>query len=389
MKVLPIQEHPHHSQVCIDCSPLLVRSAGVKTYLYHWLSALRALDPSVQTFLEPTSGALRHSAGFTANAPRLAALQFFNHTPASLLDRFAPRCEIFHASNLLRVFPRRPLLTTTLHDLTAWVTPQFHRRAQVEADRCFAHRVLHPAAGIIAVSESTRSDAVRILRIDPEKIHVIYPGVPDHYFESTLDDIRQAADIYALPETYFLYIGTIEPRKNIDLLLTAWMSLPQSFRREHELVLAGMPGWDCGQTMNRLKVLTRENSGVRYPGVRYLSYVPEPLVPSLTAGAMAAVYPSLYEGFGFPVVQAMAAGCPVITSNVSSLPEVTGSAALLIDPRSEAELARAITRIAESHGLRQMLRAEGIRRARMFTWQAAAERSMTFFRDLCGSFPRR
>ena len=361
-----------------------MRSAGVKTYLYHWLRALRTRDPAVLSFLEPGSGALLHSAGLQANAPRLAALQFLNHMPAVVVDQFAPRCEIFHASNLLRVFPRRPLLSTTLHDLTAWVTPQFHRSAQVEADRSFAERVLRPAAGIIAVSENTRSDAVRILGIDPERIHVIYPGVPDHYFDSISNDSARAADVYALPGKYFLYIGTIEPRKNIDLLLTAWMSLSRSFRREHELVLVGMPGWDCGETMNRLSVLTGERSGVRY-----LGYVPEPLVPSLTAGAMATVYPSLYEGFGFPVAQAMAAGCPVITSNTSSLPEVTGNAALLIDARSEAELARAIAKIAESPELRQTLRDEGRSRAQMFTWQAAAERSIEFFRDLCGAFPRR
>ena len=361
---------------------MLVRSAGVKTWLYHWLRALRACDPAVLSFLEPPSGALRHSVGVMANGPRVAALQFLNHMPSAVVDRFVPRCEIFHASNLLRVLPNRPLLSTTLHDLTAWVTPQFHRSAQVAADRAFADHVLHPAAGIIAVSESTRSDAVRILRLNPEKIRVIYPGVPDSYFCVSPDNFRQAADFYGLAEKYFLYIGTIEPRKNIDTLLAAWMSLPSAFRHEHELVLAGMPGWNCGPTLHRLKELTRKRSRIRY-----LGYVSESLAPSLTAGALAMVYPSFYEGFGIPVAQAMAAGCPVITSNVSSLPEITGDAALLVDPRSVAGLAGAITQMGESSELRQKHKVAGLKRSRMFTWQAAAERSMEFFLGLSGSSP--
>jgi alpha-1,3-rhamnosyl/mannosyltransferase len=300
--------------------------------------------------------------------------------PAGVLEACAPDCEIFHASNLMRVLPRRALISTTLHDLTAWITPEFHRRAQVAADRAFAERVLHPAAGIIAVSENTRADAVRTLRIPPEKICVIYPGVHDSYFRINPADVSRAAEICGIGRKYFLYIGTIEPRKNIDRLLTAWMSLPASFRREYELLLAGMPGWDCAMTMNRLKQLTSEQSGVRY-----LGYLPESLVPPLTAGAVALVYPSLYEGFGFPVVQAMAAACPVITSNVASLPEVTGDAAVLVDPRSTAELANAITRIAQSPGLREKLKVEGVERARRFTWQAAAARSIAYFDNLCGS----
>ncbi|HXE64427.1 MAG TPA: glycosyltransferase family 1 protein [Bryobacteraceae bacterium] len=384
MKARHCPEYQPGPRVCIDCSPLLVRSAGVKTWLYHWINALRASDPAVRSFLEPPPGELLHSAGVNANGARLAALHFFNHMPAGVLDRCISRCDIFHAANLLRVMPRGPLLSATLHDLTAWLMPQFHRRTQVEADRAFATRVLHPAAGIIAVSESTRSDAVRILRINPEKIHVIYPGVPDSYFRVNPEDVSRVAHILGLSKGYFLYIGTVEPRKNIDTLLTAWMSLPLPFRREHELLLAGMPGWECTPTMNRLKELTLENAGVRY-----LGYLPESQVPPLTAGALALVYPSLYEGFGFPVVQAMAAGCPVIASNVSSLPEITGTAALLVDPRSIGELARAITQMAESTVMRKRLRAEGMERARKFTWQAATARSITFFRNLHASHARR
>jgi len=129
--------------------------------------------------------------------------------------------------------------------------------------------------------------------------------------------------------------------------------------------------------MKRLRQANADNRGVRY-----LGYVAEPDLPALTAGATAFVYPSLYEGFGIPVAQAMAAGSPVITSNVSSLPEVTGGAAILIDPRSEAELTAAILRVGESSDLRAQLKTRGIERSQIFTWERAATESLAFFSDI-------
>jgi glycosyltransferase involved in cell wall biosynthesis len=362
---------PSLPRICIDCSPLLVRSAGVKTYLYHWLHSLRALHPEcIDTFLEPRTGELDHNGGPFLHPAKLATLQAVNLMPAVFLDLLLPKCDFLHVSNLLRTVPRAPALSATVHDLTAWIMPEFHRRVQVEADTAFAERVLRRAHGVIAVSENTRCDAIRILGLEPEKIRVIYPGVADSYFHAT------AAET-AIP--YFLYAGTIEPRKNVDTLLTAWMSLPASFRRENELVLVGMPGWKSEATLRRLAHLTAESSGVRY-----LGYVPESRIPGLTAGAQALIYPSYYEGFGMPVVQAMAAGCPVITSNAGSLPEVTGGAAVLIDPRSQNELACAIRNLRESPSLREKLRSAGVERARLFTWRTAAERTFQYFADLRG-----
>ena len=161
-----------------------------------------------------------------------------------------------------------------------------------------------------------------------------------------VESINRVAKAFSLHKPYFLFVGSIEPRKNVDTLLSAWESLPVSFRDEHELVVAGLPGWRSDTTTKRLMQANSEKQGIRY-----LGYVPEPDLPALTAGAAAFVYPSLYEGFGIPVAQAMAAGCPVITSNVSSLPEITGGAAILIDPRSVAELSAAILRVGESSDL--------------------------------------
>ena len=365
--------------VGIDCSPLLLRSAGVKTYLFHWMNALRALSPeTIRTFLAPAHAErLDHDGGPLMHPARIAVFLALNRLPRIFCDAAIPRCDVFHMSNLLRQPPRRPALSATLHDLSAWILPECHTPATVAGEKEFAERVVKRARGIMADSENTKRDAIRILGISPEKIRVVHLGVPGHYFSVPRESIDRVAAAYRLHLPYTLFVGTIEPRKNVDTLLTAWEALPASFRRENELVLAGMPGWRADTTMNRLLQANREGSGVRY-----LGYVPEADLPALTTGACAFVYPSLYEGFGIPVAQAMAAGCPVITSNNSSLPEVTGGAALLVDPLSAGEIAAAILEMRDAPDLRVRLREAGIARAAGFTWSAAASASLKYFAEI-------
>jgi alpha-1,3-rhamnosyl/mannosyltransferase len=358
---------------------MLVRSAGVKTYLYHWVKALQALSPeSIRTFLAPASlERLDHGGGFSKYPGKIGALVALNAVGEALSDIAAPHCAVFHCANLLRSLPRKPRLTTTLHDLTSWIVPECHIPENVAADHALARRVLNRADGIIAVSENTKQDAIRILGLAPEKIRVIYPGVPSEYFSVPPCAVDRIAGAYKLNRPYFLFVGTIEPRKNVDTLLTAWEETPSGFRSENELIIAGMPGWRSKTTMARLHQANSEGRSIRY-----LGYVPEVDMPALTAGARAFVYPSLYEGFGIPVVQAMAAGCPVITSNVSSLPEITDGAAMLVNPRSAAELQSALTSLDQSPDLRLKLGAQGSEKATEYRWDRAAAESLGFFRGL-------
>ena len=366
--------------VCVDCSPLLLRSAGVKTYLYHWVRALRAQSPdSIRTFLAPADRGLDHDGGPRMHPAKIVALLALSRLPSFVADMAVPRCDVFHVSSLLRGLPMRPRLSTTLHDLTAWILPECHMPANVAAEKAFAERVLKRASGIIADSESTKRDAIRLLGIPSERIRVIYLGVPPEYFSVPVESVDTVKAAYKLARPYFLFVGTIEPRKNVDTLIEAWDGMSASFRRMNDLVIAGMPGWRAEQTMRRLLQAEHDDTGIRY-----LNYVPEADLPALTAGAKAFVYPSLYEGFGIPVAQAMAAGSPVITSNVSSLPEVAGDAALLIDPRSVSELRSAMTAIDESADFRTRLAAAAKSRAQCFKWETAAAESLRYFADLAG-----
>jgi alpha-1,3-rhamnosyl/mannosyltransferase len=368
-------------RIFIDAIPLLVRSAGVKNYLFHWIVHLRRLLGDERVRLFPFLDRLPDldHEGSIADAPgtlaRQALLFAMNLWPNRAADLMAPPDGIFHATKLLYP-PRRLRLTATLHDMTCWLMPEFHQSANVTAEKRFAELVWKPAAGLIAVSESTRRDAIRVLKLNPATIQVIYPGVSEPFFEATAKTGAFARIKYGLRKPYALYVGTVEPRKNLDRLLDVWQTLPASVRAEFDLVLAGPPGWQSTGTLARLRAPA--------PGVRYLAYVSEPDLPGLTAGATVFVYPSLYEGFGFPVAQAMAAGVPVITSNLSSLPEVTGGAACLIDPHSPADLRGALDNLLTSPALSACMAAAGRAQAKRFRWDAHAQRSLDFFEQILG-----
>lgn len=360
-------------RLCIDATPLLLRSAGVKNYLHYWVESLRRASPAPSISLFPffsSTRALNHEASMAGAFPTLRGLGLLHamnylHVPA--LDWASGRWDIFHSSHQLQNPPRSLPLTTTIHDMTCWLMPELHRERNVAFSRRFGETVMPRAAGLIAVSESTRQDAIRILRLDPDRVVTIHSGVDERFFD---------APPARASRPYFLFVGTIEPRKNLTTLLDAWAALPICIREQYELLLAGPDGW------GEERVRARLNSGMQ--GVRRLGYVSERELPSLTAGATAFVYPSLYEGFGLPVAQALAAGVPVITSAVSSLPEVTGDAALLVDAHSTDELRSAMERLALSPSLRRDLAAKARKRAKLFRWEECARKSLAFFESVAG-----
>lgn len=367
-------------RITIDATSLLLRSAGVKSYTYHWLRALRQIAgaSSIRAFpfLHQT-GALDHDRSMLplwATYPRLAVLYGVNFFPPAL-DWCIEGADIFHASNQVHHGPRKARLTATIHDLTCWKLPELHTAANVKADLRFAEQVLKKADGIIAVSEATREDAIDILDLDDRRIVTIHSGVSDAYFRVPAEQVLAVKDDLQLNKPYVLTVGTIEPRKNLDRLLDAWMLVRQDLRDEFDLVIAGPAGWAAAKTVERLKST---------PAVRLVGYVPEEFLPALTAGALVFAYPSLYEGFGFPVAQAMAAGVPVLTSNISSLPEVTGRAAELVDPLSVNEIRAGLERLLESPHRREDLAIRAKEKAQAYRWERCAHRSMAFFAQVAG-----
>ncbi len=357
-------------RILIDATPLLLRSAGVKTYTYHWIQHLfeEARNEQILTFPKLDNfAALNHERSMLSPARtfyQLGMLYAANVLQAvPLLDWSIPKVDVFHASNQVRNPPRKTRLTATIYDMTCRLMPELHTPDNIRADESLVKNVISRADGLIAISENSRQDAVRLLRLNPDRIEVIYPGVADVYFDARATPAERP---------YVLYVGAIEPRKNVDTLLDAWDN--SNLRREFDLVIAGASGWSSEKIMARL--------ASRPPGVRYLGYVPEDELPGLTAGATAFVYPSLYEGFGLPVAQAMAAGVPVITSNASSLPEIVGEGALLVDPRSAGEIRSAMEKLLRSPSLQQQLLRAGRECAERYRWKNSARQSLDFFRRL-------
>lgn len=339
-------------RVCIDASPLLVRSAGVKNYLWYWTRALRQ---HLEVTLFPPLGIpteLRHTA------MRLTGLLMLQASHLVGTRAFTGSADVFHASNLVRRPPRNMRLTATLHDLTSLRMPELHTGGTKQADARFFDSVVRRADGVIAVSHATKRDAVELLGLDAARVEVIHSGVADEFFDAAARTAKKP---------YVLFVGTIEPRKNLDRLVAAWSGLSPALRRRYELIIAGPRGWG-------------ELPKGEY---KYLGYVPETELPALTAGATVFCYPSLYEGFGFPVAQAMAAGTPVITSCVSSLPEVAGDAALLVDPLDTSAIALALEQLLTDEALRDDLARRGrARAAGLFRWDLCAARSAEFFARL-------
>ncbi|MBI4890670.1 MAG: glycosyltransferase family 4 protein [Acidobacteria bacterium] len=357
-------------KIMLDATPLLLASAGVKSILYHWIGALREAGSQHSFHLYPPLseiGDLRHDASVVRRSETLRGI-FMTLANQRLGIQFPERCargmDLFHATNQVRRPPSSVPLTATLHDLTVWRMPHLHTPGNIAADKRYADQVLRRASGLIAVSEHTRRDAIELLGLHPDRVTTIHNAVAEAYFEPCEPAVRQ--------KPYILHLGTIEPRKNIDTLLDAWLQLPRDLRDSHELLIAGPAGWASDPTIARLKSAP--------PGVTWLGYVPESSVPALIRGALALAYPSLYEGFGLPLAQAMACGTAALTSNVSAMPEVAGDGALLVDPQSAAAIRNGLARLIEDPELRRRLGEQGRTRAALhFRWAANASKSIAFF----------
>ena len=377
-------------RILIDATPLLLRSAGVKTFVYHWLSHLKTQSVNDRISAFPFlnhPGKLEHwksVSGPLATRARLDFLGLVNNRHSPLLDLLlGRRYDLFHVSQQLLKPPGKCAFTATIYDMTCWLTPEMHTDSNVAATKQYADRILRRANGLIAISECTRNDAVRILGLREDSIQVIYPGVSDAYFQVTQSAIDRVLQQYALPERYLLFVGCVEPRKNLAGVLDAWELLPLSMRADCQLIAAGPLGWEKSEMTARL--LRGGKEAGKAGDIRYLGYVPEEDLPAVMAGATGFIYPSYYEGFGLPVIQAMAVGTPVITSTVSSLPEIAGDAALLVNPRCAGEIGDAMRQVLSSSSLREEMRTRGIRRAGQFRWNYCAQQSLSFFHRVAGS----
>ncbi|CAO1661497.1 glycosyltransferase family 4 protein [Salinicola sp. NYA28a] len=253
-----------------------------------------------------------------------------------------------------------------VHDMAWWRHPEYVHPAMCRQLARHLPRVVRQATRINVVSRFTRDELSERFDIDPQRIDLVSPAARPEFQPgaSTTALTRQ----YALPAHYILSVATLEPRKNLSRLLQAYRTLPAGLRQSCPLLLVGRRGWlDEGL---RKQVDTMQASGE----VRWLGYVPNADLPGLMAGATVMAYPSLYEGFGMPVLEALACGTPVLTSQTASLPEVAGSAAVYVEPTSVDSIRQGLHTLLDDSSLRERLRQEGPARAQHFSWTSSADR---------------
>lgn len=384
-------------KVGIDITPVIYEGTGVGTYTKELVRHLLPLSPKTDFVLFAST--LRGRKKFWDFAQSLKiypnfTLKVYPFPPAITelawnkfhrltVEKVVGNVDVFHAWDWQQPPAEKAKLVTTVHDLTPLKFPQDQHPKTVRVHTRRLHWVAHDVDAIIADSEATRNDVIEYLRINPEKVYRVYLGASSQYTEfrkqgspfgsaqgrdvrsQEIDRVKQK---YHLGENYLLSVGTQEPRKNLQRVIEAFRILQSS---SLELAIVGKYGWD------------RADSGFKIHdsrNIKILGLVAEQDLPALYAGAQALVYPSLYEGFGLPVIEAMSIGCPVVTSDRGSLKEVADGAAVLVNPESLQSIA---TGIKSALVKREILTEAGLIQSEHFSWEKTAQETMEVYEKVC------
>ncbi|VVB55591.1 D-inositol-3-phosphate glycosyltransferase [uncultured archaeon] len=273
------------------------------------------------------------------------------------------------------LFPAKYKKIVTVHDITPIILSGYHQKLSIAYHKIIMYLILKHVDKIITVSNNTKTDLIKCFSIPGDKIKVIYLAADKIYYRRTNDEIIPIKKKYGLNSKIILYIGTLEPRKNVVGLIKSFHIL-KNLGLEHKLVIVGRKGWGYIEIFECVKKLNLQKD------VIFLGYVPTEDLPAMYSMSDLFVYPSFYEGFGLPPLEAMACGCPVIASNTSSLPEVVGDAGIMIDPYNIDELSEAMYSVLINEMDRKDMIKKGLERAEMFSWKKTAEETLEVYEEV-------
>jgi len=333
---------------------------------YRWIA-----DPKQALRVNQSLSYVRNHVPF-----KTLALHLYNFARGQLFRWHARNLKnhVLHTPNyILMPFPGAAV--TTVHDLSYLHYPQHHPRERIAFMERQMPRTLAQAAMIITDSEFVRQELIDLLGVAAHRIQTVPLGVDESFHPRSPAALTPTLNRYGLADlSYLLVVATLEPRKNLLGLLEAYSRLPEALRRRYPLVIAGARGWLSKALEQRLEPLERSGQ------IRRLGYVSQDDLPRLYAGAHAFAYPSLYEGFGLPVLEALASGVPVLISDRSSLPEVAGDAALLVNPEDTDVLTAGLERLLIDQEWRMRAIEQGLRQARQFSWKQCITATIDVYR---------
>lgn len=385
-----------HLQAVIDAGPAVHQRAGLSRYtqqLIHHLAQAYHAELRLTLFYNSHSAHTlpEHLQLLPTQTLPLGQYRWRLSVLAGQILRNAayetklPPGQLYHATEHLLPYLHRPTVLT-VHDLIFERYPEHHKLTNrlflTVGMRLFVRR----ATTIIAVSQQTKRDLVELYQTPADKIQVIYQGIDPSFVPATTAEIQRIQATYApraadgSVRPYLLMLGTLEPRKNHLTAMRALLRL-KAAGMSHTLLIAGGEGWLFAPIREQVDKLGLQND------VYFTGYIPAHDLAPLYGGATCVLQPSLYEGFGFPVLEAMACGAPVICSNVSSLPEAAGDAALQIDPLDDVALAAAVQRVTQEEGLAAAMHTKGVAHAARFRWERCAAETMAVYQAVASMQP--
>ena len=380
-----------HYSLIINAIPLLSKFTGIAKYTYEISKRLLLFDQNCDsTFYY---GYFRKKLYF----PEVADISREERLAKKLKDIFGKiyffkkmaregllfsskflnkECEIYWEPNIVPIkHIKSKHLITTVHDFSFHLFPDWHPKETREYFQKHFWDNIFKSDMIITGSHGTKNEICELLHFDPSRVRVIYHGVDHAIFRIYEPDMMQTfSDLYKLPEKFILFVGSIEPRKNLKSALLAYNSLSDAFKKEYKFLLAGFSGWNNAEVM---EIICNEKGNVIY-----LGYLSDRELAYLYNLAGVFIYPSLYEGFGLPPLEAMACGTPVIVSRVSSMPEICGDAAYYVDPLDVRNISESIYTVATDDSLRKNMIRKGLRTVKSYNWDTSAKEHLSVFKEV-------
>jgi alpha-1,3-rhamnosyl/mannosyltransferase len=373
-------------KVALNATALLSPLTGIGQYTYHLANNLHLLPDLDIDFFYGTgwSKDVRNCPVHSITAIKSLFKRFMPNAYA--VNRFlqqnrfnrgirSNQADLYHEPNYLAFKFNGPTVITA-HDLS-WIRfPETHPEERVRAMNTYFEPGLRRASLIITDSEFGKRELMDVFGAKADLIKPVLLGVEPLFYPRTVEDTQSVLTRHKLVHgQYLLAVGTLEPRKNLQVALLAYMQMPQQVRKHFPLVLVGMNGWHTSALEQQIAPLVEAGE------IRQIGYLPREELAMVTAGALTLIYPSIYEGFGLPPLEAMACGVPVIASDVSSLPEVLGDTGLLINPRDDEALAQVIQKLIMDTDLRKQLSQKALARSSLFTWEKCARQTVDVYRQ--------